>query len=489
MTLVLGPFRKAPRPKSLESQWIRMVLPIFVAVCPNATGRADTELTCTSCHRPQAEELGRSVHRSLTCQECHQGAKAYQLPDDQAAALTGRAAGQAMLFDHGTLFRGRLARKDNPSLCGDCHADVVRMNPFGLRTDQLARYWTSRHGKTLRDKGDDRVAVCIDCHGTHEIRPGLQSGSRTHPLNVPETCAACHADEKLMGDYDLPTQVVDEYRQSVHGVLLLEHGDTGAPTCATCHGNHSAMPPGYASVADVCGLCHQHVTNFFNQSIHAEQAEHHGCVQCHGGGQDRHFHLIQRITQQPGVMIQRYAHLLAAEGQPTPTQVAEAIHADPRRIMTQALPTCLECHEEIEDDESLPKLFELLDEIALAEKKYVETANRLSKVGQGVLLVDKQQFLFEEAKTHLIALAPLQHTLSNERVAEKVEELNAICDQVDQELTELEDGLKLRYKALLPIWIFSALMAVAFYAKYKQLRAIYVKPLSPDHDNQGAPSK
>ena len=89
----------------------------------------------------------------------------------------------------------------------------------------------------------------------------------------------------------------------------------------------------------------------------------------------------------------------------------------------------------------------------------------------------------------MIALAPLQHTLSNERVAEKVEELNAICDKVDQELTDLEDGLKLRHRALLPVWIFSIFMGIAFYAKYKQLRAIYVKPLRPDCKHQGATSK
>ena len=48
-----------------------------------------------------------------------------------------------MTFDHGTPFHGKPPRADIPSLCGDCHANVTRMNPFGLRTDQLTRYWTS----------------------------------------------------------------------------------------------------------------------------------------------------------------------------------------------------------------------------------------------------------------------------------------------------------------------------------------------------------
>ena len=43
--------------------------------------------------------------------------------------------------------------------------------------------------------------------------------------------------------------------------------------------------------------------------------------------------------------------------------------------------------EDLEDDESLPKLFTVLDDIAAAERKYVETARRLDEVGQGVLLL------------------------------------------------------------------------------------------------------
>jgi len=438
--------------------------------------RADSDVACQACHKDESERLAGSVHLHLKCQECHGGAKGYEVSADRLAAYAARGE-QGMPFDHGADFQGKPSRSEVPDRCGGCHADVVRMNPYGIRTDQLARYWTSGHGKTLREKGDDRVAVCIDCHGVHDIRPGHEPGSRTQPLRVPAMCASCHSNPALMGEFGLPVEVVDEYRQSVHGKLLLEQGDTGAPTCATCHGNHSAMPPGFASVGDVCGRCHRHVTEFFKESVHAEQSENHGCVQCHGGGENHYFHLIERINQQPGVMIQRYAHLLTEEPTPTTAQITEAIHPDPKKIMTRALPTCTECHEDLEDDESLPKLFVLLDEISEAERKYVETANRLDEVGQGVLLVDKQRFQFEDAKTHLIALAPLQHTLDNDRVAKKVEELNAVCDQVNGELDGLEAGLNRRYVALVPIWIFCVVLAAAFYAKYKQLKAIFVKPM------------
>jgi hypothetical protein len=177
-------------------------------------------------------------------------------------------------------------------------------------------------------------------------------------------------------------------------------------------------------------------------------------------------------------LIQRYAHLLKSEPAPTAARIAEALHPDPKEIMMRAIPGCTDCHEELSNDESLQKLFHLIDTIADAEHKYVQTAGQLDRVGRGVLLVDQQRFKFETATTHLIALAPLQHALNNDLVAEKVAELNTVCDDVRTDLTQLENGLRLRYQALTPIWIFALGFAAVLYAKYKALRAKYVVPLS-----------
>ena len=439
----------------------------------------EDDATCSTCHTRQAEEFAASVHAKLDCRECHGGNASYALAADELKKHSASSGVKPTGFDHGTSFRGNPARAEVPDLCGACHADVERMNPYGLRTDQLARYWTSGHGKTLKSKGDARVAVCVDCHGAHEVVSSKEPDSKTHPLNIPDMCGACHADEALMADYDLPVAVVEEYRQSVHGELLLQQHDLGAPTCATCHGNHSAMPPGFATVGAVCGQCHAHTEAYFAETIHAEQEENKGCVQCHGGGEGRHFHMIERITNPAGLMIRRYERLLSSEPRPTPEQITEAIHPNPspKDIITRALSTCSDCHDTLEEDESLPKLLALLDEIARAERYYVETARRLDQVGKGVLLVENQRFKFEDAKTHLIGLSPLQHTLDNARVAEKVAELNAVCDEVNADLTELERGLTWRRRALIPVWAFAVPFAGVLYVKYRQLKRTYVKPL------------
>jgi len=237
------------------------------------------------------------------------------------------------------------------------------------------------------------------------------------------------------------------------------------------------MPPGFGSVGAVCGQCHVGPAGYFAESTHAETEGHRGCVQCHGGGEGRHFHLIERITKPSGVLIERYAHLLTTVPSPTAEEVAQAINPSPKEIMNRALPTCIDCHEDISEDESLPKLFGLIDAIASAERRYVETASRLDQLGRGVLLVENQRFRFQDAKTHLIGLAPLQHTLDNEKVASKVQELNVVCDQVNEELDGLEQDLRRRELALFPIWAFAIVFAWMLHMKFKELKRTWVKPM------------
>ena len=447
-----------------------------LAAWPPARGvAADVPATCNSCHAAAQERLAASVHHAVPCRDCHEGAETYTVPADQAEALR-RGGAAALPFEHGAGFVAQPARQDVPALCGDCHADVTRMNPFGLRTDQLAQYKTSMHGQALFVRQDERVAVCTDCHGpAHDVLAPSHPLSRTYPLNVPDTCGRCHADAALMGHYALPAEVVAEYRASVHGRALLEKHDTGAPTCSTCHGNHSAAPPGFASVGAVCGRCHELDAKYFATSIHAGESDFRGCVHCHGGGEGRHFHQIERITRPTDAMVERYAHLLAAEPAPTPERVSAAIHPEVAAILTRTVPLCTPCHADGLKDENLAKLFSTLGEIASAERAYVKTAARLDEVGRGVLLVDEPRFKFGDAKTHLMALAPVQHGLDLAAVRQKIGDLQMVCDEVNADLDRLQAGLRWRHRLLMPIWALVAVFSIACYVKFRQLKARLVQ--------------
>ena len=180
-----------------------------------------------------------------------------------------------------------------PGFCARCHSDVKVMGRFnpGMPTDQFDKYKESHHGRALLEEGNTRAAQCVSCHGVHGIQPASNPASSVNAKRVPETCGKCHADAKLMKDVTLddgspmPTDQLDEYRKSVHGRALLEEGDTGAPACNDCHGNHAAAPAEVSSVAQICRTCHARNGTLFDGSRHKEAFEKNEwpeCEQCHG---------------------------------------------------------------------------------------------------------------------------------------------------------------------------------------------------------------
>jgi len=236
------------------------------------TTAAHSEQSCEKCHQKEAELEKGSVHKldGILCADCH-GGNASAMDKDSAMS---KSSG----------FRGKIKKADIPELCGNCHSDVRRMNPYGLPTDQLAQYKTSHHGEALYQKGDTHVATCADCHHSHGILDVKNPASPVYPTNVPSTCGRCHSNPELMQHHGLETNQEALYRQSIHAQMLFEKKDLSAPTCVTCHGNHGAVPPGFSQVGLVCGKCHIKQKEYFDQSPHsgpAKEGYFETCVTCH----------------------------------------------------------------------------------------------------------------------------------------------------------------------------------------------------------------
>jgi cytochrome c3-like protein len=241
---------------------------------------AQEQNTCLVCHgaldpplQVTEQQFVSDIHaqKGLTCASCHGGD-----PTKADMEAMSKAAG----------FRGKIERKNVPELCGRCHSDAAFMRNYNpsLRTDQLSQYKTSVHGR-LFAKGDTKVAVCIDCHGVHALRPANDTRSNVHPLNIAQTCARCHANAAYMKGYSIPTDQFAKYNGSVHHDALVVRGDLSAPTCSTCHGNHGAAPPGVDTVQNVCSKCHVFQDQMFEKSTHKvafQSAGLPGCVVCHG---------------------------------------------------------------------------------------------------------------------------------------------------------------------------------------------------------------
>jgi hypothetical protein len=268
--------------------------------------------TCFDCHTKLggkqadiAAQWQRSSHaeRNVACADCHGGDPSADTVD---AAMSPKAG-----------FIGVPPKSDVPALCASCHADVTRMRQYNLPTDQYDQYKESVHGMRLAE-GDLNVATCFDCHGGHQVLKPNDPASTVYPANVPGLCAGCHSNQTLMAAYNIPTDQLDLYRQSVHGHALLDNQDFRAPTCATCHGTHGAAPPGVNEVANVCGTCHAAAQDDYLKSPHAKTgAGGPQCVACHGrhdvsqpsealyvGNEPRHCNACHAPNSAPGQVAQ-----------------------------------------------------------------------------------------------------------------------------------------------------------------------------------------
>lgn len=214
----------------------------------------DVRRTCLACHghkdvaaetRPimiETEQLDASVHRDLSCLDCHAGAQT--IPHRPATAPP----------------------------CGRCHQDEEHRYRLGIHVQAAT--------------GPN----CITCHGKHDILPPANPLSRTHPLRVIEICAGCHGQALRTVEGQSP---VDAYRKSIHADGIFRAGLVNSAVCNKCHGEHdvyrSADPRSSVNrknVANTCGQCHEGIRDRYAASIHgrllAAGNEHvPSCNDCH----------------------------------------------------------------------------------------------------------------------------------------------------------------------------------------------------------------
>ncbi|MBI4912365.1 MAG: cytochrome b/b6 domain-containing protein [Acidobacteria bacterium] len=165
--------------------------------------------------------------------------------------------------------------------CGPCHSDQEKV------------YHNSIHGVS-QAMGSTAAASCHDCHGNHDILPVKNSGSPVYKMNLPFTCAKCHANTGITSEYKMKYPAVEsQYQESMHGKALLVKGLIVAPSCNDCHGVHDikrsvdrSSPINHANVAHTCGKCHTKVEETYMKSVHGQllaKGDPRGpvCIQCH----------------------------------------------------------------------------------------------------------------------------------------------------------------------------------------------------------------
>ena len=219
---------------------------------------------CADCHEASAhgsafaDDLAHSAHEGLECLDCHVDRST--VPHQPEEGFTVGCQG-----------------------CRTCH-------------DKEAEEYQAHGQAAIGTCGD--IPSCSDCHGDHDVLPSSVKRSSTHPTNLPQTCGKCHENLDITKKYDiLIDNPIEIYETSVHGQAS-KGGVYVAATCNDCHSTggtaHKILAPGspdssinHFNIPNTCGQCHKGVESDFWEGIHGQLVERGEtdapvCTTCHG---------------------------------------------------------------------------------------------------------------------------------------------------------------------------------------------------------------
>jgi hypothetical protein len=194
---------------------------------------------CRRCHFDKYTKTLESIHFEMlsqgnlnapVCTDCHGSHAITRMSEDRAAIARKCRTCHAGIYDiyaesvHGSSLIGAgnpdvpvcsnchrahdignpLAMEYHeriPEMCGNCHADEKVIGKYGLSTDVLKTYLSDFHGVTLnfykKQQGElvepvRPIAVCTDCHGTHNISSTAGPDATVVKANLRKKCQRCH---------------------------------------------------------------------------------------------------------------------------------------------------------------------------------------------------------------------------------------------------------------------------------------------------------
>lgn len=192
------------------------------------------DLGCNGCHQGVLAEPHASPPGPVNCSNCHQNEmRLYQ------EGFHGRKRQEGLknapdCKDCHSYHSIRSSddpeadtyRGNQPRMCSKCHSKSVIVRKYQMPTPSpYQEYMESVHDKSLKD-GNLGVAVCSDCHKSHDLKPPSDPSSLTYRTNIPSTCGKCHPSE------------LEEYSKDAHGSAV-RAGVVDAPVCTDCHTEHA----------------------------------------------------------------------------------------------------------------------------------------------------------------------------------------------------------------------------------------------------------
>lgn len=240
-----------------------------------------SEKTCTTCHSnitggtdavkngqlvfdiPLENPRALSLELNEACKRCHQDqAQEVKSSDHERILANGNPYAPVCIDCHGSHDVKPVGERDSPKMCANCH-----------KAAYLA-YKSSVHGAALEENGNPDVPTCGNCHGTHSVKGPAEGNFRADSI---ELCAKCHADKELMAKYGISTNVFNTYLDDFHGRSVNFSRESNVKvdkaTCYDCHGIHNILPPQDkastvypANLLHTCQRCHADADITFPQA-------------------------------------------------------------------------------------------------------------------------------------------------------------------------------------------------------------------------------
>ena len=151
--------------------------------------------TCDKCHKQITEDYEKSIHwlavkkgiRSApSCNDCHS-------EHSMQSVYNGN--------------KRDAVKKIQDETCMQCHQSLILSQRYGMSTKNANSYMDSYHGRASKH-GDNKVALCVDCHNVHKILPKDHPESSINKNNIVNTCKKCHpeATDVFANSYSHTTQ-------------------------------------------------------------------------------------------------------------------------------------------------------------------------------------------------------------------------------------------------------------------------------------------
>ncbi len=107
-----------------------------------------------------------------------------------------------------------------PDMCAKCHSNAQLMGKYGLSTAVVKTYLSDFHGMTLglhrkepqkNYRPEPPMAVCTDCHGTHEIAAVMGADIPVVKNKLLKRCQKCHSNASA----NFPDAWLSHYKPSL----------------------------------------------------------------------------------------------------------------------------------------------------------------------------------------------------------------------------------------------------------------------------------